>query len=240
MIDLLKADFYRLRRWGFFYLWVLLMAGADLFWEAVRRIVLKEKTTFLKLMISGTEQKILFVAVGILISLYLYQERESGFLRQTQPLYPKWKQIAEKMLFGALLSVFAEALCFGEHFAKVVYFHMTWDSMALIETEAFFIADVFVCTAFVGVSVCAMEWFHSVWGSAVVTVIFVWGLPGYVLFQKMLEVVGREQILQYGMRSTFLNFCQEISEGNFLRMIAISCVWIVGFGGFALLGRMRR
>ena len=70
--------------------------------------------------------------------------------------------------------------------------------------------------------------------------VFVWGLPLYVIFQKMLEVIGGEQILQYGMWMSFLSLCQEINEVTFLKAILISCVWIAGFGGFALLGRMRR
>lgn len=240
MIDLLKADWYRLRRWNVWYLWILAVIGADLLCEAVKRIIWHRQSSFLQMMISGTEQKIVFAAAGSLAALYLFEERESGFLKQTQPLCPKWKHIAEKMIFTALTALFFEALVFAEHLAKAVYFKTAWTGVELIEAEAFFVGGVFLCTAFGTAALCLMEWLRSVWPSVIVLCLFVWGWPFHLAFEKMLSVFEAETILRYGMFETFAAFSQNIEEGSFLQVIFVSCVWIIGFGGFAFLGRLRR
>ncbi len=240
MIDLLKADFYRLRRWNVFYLWILTATGADLLYEAVKRMILHRQSSFLQMMISGTEQKILFVLVGILMMYYLFLERESGFLKQTQPLYPKWKHIVEKVIFTALVALFTEIFFFVEHLGKAIYFKTEWTGVELIEAEAFFIGSIFLCTAFGTVAVCLIEWLRTVWGSLVILILFVWGWPLHLAFEKMLSVFGAENILRYGMFESFADFSQNIQEGSFLQVIFISCIWIIGFGGFTFLARLRR
>ena len=102
------------------------MAGVDLLNEIIKRIIQKKNCSFFDLMISGTEQKFIFLLTGMLLLFYLYQERESGFSKQIAPLYPKWKQVMEKLLFGILLSFLIELFFFAEHLAKVFYFRLPW------------------------------------------------------------------------------------------------------------------
>lgn len=240
MIDLLRADCCRLKSWGFFYLSLICLTGADFLNEVIKRYVQKKNRSFSEMMFSGTEQKILFLLAGILLLFYINQERESGFLQQTEPLCPKWKQIAEKLLFGATISSLIELFLFTEHLAKVFYFHTPWTAMEMIKAEAFWVGNLFLCIAFAAAGVCMAEWIRQIWGAAAVLFLFVWGWPLYFAFEKMTSVVGGAALLQYGMFQTFSKFCQEISEGTFLQTIVISLIWIAGFGGFAFLGRLRR
>ena len=240
MIDLLKADLCRLRRWKIFYFWLLLITGADLLYEAVKRLILHRQFSFLPLMISGLEQKILFVLVGAFVIYDLYLERESGFFIQTQPLYPKWKQTAEKLVFGGIFSFAVQLFFFLEHLGKAVYLQINWTGTELIEAEAFFVGNIFVCAAFVAAGICLVEWMRNIWVCVAVLTLLVWGLPLHLAFEKMLSVFGGEGILSYGMYDSFSNFCGKIWEGSFLQMIVISCIWVLGFGGFAFLGKLRR
>lgn len=240
MIDLLKADLYRLQRSGVFYIGLVLLTGADLFYEGLKGVIQKEQMPFLKMMISGGKQKILFAAVGMFLVFYVYQEKKSGFFRQTQPLYPKWQQMAERLLFGALVSFLAEIFFFIEHLGKVSYLQISGTAAEWIETEAFFVGSIFLCTVFAAAGLCLAEWLKYPWVSAALVILFVWGWPLHAVFEKMLEVSGGAEILYYGTFETFARFCREIREGTFLEMLLVSCIWTAGFGGFAFLGRLRR
>ena len=240
MIDLLRADCCRLKSWGFFYLSLLCLTGGNLLNEVIKRGIQKKNRSFSEMMISGTEQKILFLLAGILLLFYINQERESGFLQQMEPFYPKWKQIAEKLLFGATISFLMELFFFIEHLAKVFYFRTPWTAIEMIQAEAFWIGSLFLCIAFAAAGICLAQWLRQIWGAAVVLILFVWGWPFYFAFEKMTSVVGGGAALQYGMFQTFSKFCQDISGGTFLQTILVSLIWIAAFGGFAFLGRLRR
>ena len=240
MIDLLRADCCRLKSWGVFYLSLICLMGGDLLNEVIKRGIQKKNRSFSEMMISGTEQKMLFLLAGILLFFYINQERESGFQQQTEPLCPKWKQIAEKLLFGAMISFLMELFFFIEHLAKVFYFRASWTEMEIIQAEAFWIGSLFLCIAFAAAGICLAQWIRQIWGAAAVFFLFVWGWPLYFVFEKMTSVVGGAAFLPYGMFQTFLKFCQDIREGTFLQVIGISLAWTTGFGGFAFLGRLRR
>lgn len=240
MINLLRADWYRIKRWGFFYVSLLCMTGVDLLNEIIKRIIQKKNRSFFDLMISGTEQKFIFLLTGMLLLFYLYQERESGFIRQIAPLYPKWKQVMEKLLFGILLSFLIELFFFAEHLAKVFYFRLPWTAIEMMEAEAFWIGNLFFCMAFVTVGICLAEWIKGIWMATAVLSIFIWGWPLYFAFEKMMSVVGGAEFLSYGMFQTFSRFCSQICEKTFLQTIFISIIWMIGFGCFAFLGRLRQ
>lgn len=240
MIDLLRADWYRIKRWRFFYMSLLCLLGFDLLNEMVKRVIQKKNRSFFDTMVSGTGQKLLFLLVGMIFLFYLYQERESGFIRQISPLYPKWKQVAEKIAFGIWISFLTELFFFIEHLAKVFYFRIPWTAIEMIEAEAFWVGNLFFCMAFVSLGICLAEWIKGIWGAVIVFLVFVWGWPLYVTFEKMMSVVGGVDILQYGMFQTFSKFCSQISEKTFLQTILISIIWMIGFGSFAFLGRLRQ
>ena len=82
MIDLLRADCCRLKSWGVFYLSLICLMGGDLLNEVIKRGIQKKNRSFSEMMISGTEQKVLFLLAGILLLFYINQERESGFQQQ--------------------------------------------------------------------------------------------------------------------------------------------------------------